>query len=222
VAALGGLEQGALALVGCGVAAAVLTIGLPGIPASATLTWALVPVPGLLVAFWIADRCQDRLAAEPGWRGLLGTFLGSILVVRDLFACPLRWGPAIGGMTVFWIADAFAAWAGLAAFGFGMNIAALFIGFASGMVFTRRVGPLAGAGILALVLPLTISYCGAPLATAVAGVFAYRILSLWIPAPCWIAVLPALRKISEHHAATLAAPAHRLRAADKEAIAAGP
>jgi uncharacterized membrane protein YbhN (UPF0104 family) len=204
VAALGGLEQGALALAGCGVAVAVLVTGLSGVPASASLTWAVVPVPGLLVAFWLADRYADRLTAEHGWRAVASTFLGSILVVRDLFARPLRWGPAIIGMTIFWLADAAAAWAGLAAFGYGMNAAALFIGFASGMVFTRRVGPLAGAGILALVLPLSISYCGAPLAVAVTGVFAYRILSLWLQAPSWIAALPMLRKISGHQDPTRA------------------
>jgi hypothetical protein len=198
VAALAGLEQGALALAGCGVSVAVLVAGLPGIPASASLAWAVAPIPGLLIAFWLADRCRDRVTGDTGWRAMLCTFLGSILVISELFSRPLRWGPAILGMTVFWLADAAAAWAALAAFGFGMNAAALFIGFASGMVFTRRVGPLAGAGILALVLPLTISYCGAPLATAVVGVFAYRILSLWLPAPSWIAALPALRKVSGH------------------------
>jgi hypothetical protein len=206
VAALGGLEQGALALAGCGVALVVLLTRLPGVPASATLTWALAPVPGLLLAFWLADRCAARLTAAHGWRAIAGTFFRSILMIRELFTHPLRWGPAILGMTVFWLADAVAAWAGLAAFGLRMNAAALFIGFASGMVFSRRIGPLAGAGILALVLPLTISYCGAPLAVAVAGIFTYRILSLWLQAPSWIATLPALRKISGHHDVQRAEP----------------
>jgi hypothetical protein len=198
VAALGGLEQGALALAGCGVAITILLAGVPGVTASAALTWAIAPIPGLLIAFWLADRCRNRVNGDKGWRATACTFLGSVLVIRELFSHPLRWGSAIIGMTTFWLADAVAAWAGLAAFGVRMNAAALFIGFASGMVFSRRVGPLAGAGILALVLPLTISYCGAPLATAVAGIFAYRILSLWLPAPSWIAALPALRKISGH------------------------
>jgi len=44
-------------------------------------------------------------------------------------------------------------------FGFRMNAAALFVGFATGMVFTRRTGPLAGAGVLALVLPLMSPPC---------------------------------------------------------------
>ncbi|HET7013294.1 MAG TPA: hypothetical protein VFI65_05260 [Streptosporangiaceae bacterium] len=219
VAALAGLEQGALALAGCGVAVTVLLTRLPGVPASATLAWALAPVPGLLIAFWLADRrCAGRLTGDSGWRSIMCTFLGSILMIKELFWHPLRWGSAIVGMTVFWLADAVAAWAGLAAFGYGMNAAALFIGFASGMVFSRRVGPLAGAGILALVLPLTISYCGAPLATAVAGVFAYRILSIWLQAPSWIAALPALRKINGRHDARRTVPSPIIRQPAQSAL----
>jgi uncharacterized membrane protein YbhN (UPF0104 family) len=198
VGALTGLEQGTLAIAGCGFSVAALVAGAHGIPASVTWAWAVAPWPGMLIAFWLADRYSARLLCHGGWRAFLGTFLGSVLVVRELFRNPLKWGSAVLGMTVFWVADAVAAWAGLAAFGFGMNAAALFVGFASGMVFSRRVGPLAGAGILALVLPLTISYCGAPLAVAVAGVFSYRIMSLWIPAPAWVAALPALRNIGSH------------------------
>jgi hypothetical protein len=38
-------------------------------------------------------------------------------------------------MALFWAADAFATWAGLAMFGFHMNPAELFVGFATGMLF---------------------------------------------------------------------------------------
>jgi hypothetical protein len=85
-----------------------------------------------------------------------------------------------------------------------MNPAALFVGFATGMVFTRRTGPLAGAGVLALVLPVTIWVSGAPLAVAVAGVFVYRVLALLLPMPVSLAVLPTLRDMAqrpESHAA---------------------
>ena len=197
VAGLAGLEQGALALLGCGVSIAVLLAGVSGVPASASIPWAVAPIPGFLLAFWFCDSCRDRFTGAAGWRAHAGTLVNSVRVIRELFAHPVRWGWAIVGMAVFWAADAIAAWAGLAAFGFHMNMAALFIGFASGMLFTRRTGPLAGAGILALLLPLTISYCGAPFATAVAGVFAYRILSIWLPTPACIAVLPTLRRIGD-------------------------
>jgi len=197
VAGLAALEQGALAILGCGVSIAVLFARVRGVPASATVPWAVAPIPGFLIAFWLADRYMDRFAGPNRWRALIGTLLGSVRVIWDLFAKPLRWGPAIVGMIVFWAADAVAAWAGLASFGLHMNVAALFIGFASGMLFTRRTGPLAGAGILALLLPLTISYCGAPFATAIAGVFAYRLLSIWVPAPASLAILPTLRRIGD-------------------------
>jgi len=101
-------------------------------------------------------------------------------------------------MALFWAADAFAAWAGLAAFGYRMGAAPLVVGFATGMVFTRRTGPLAGAGILALCLPLTMWASGAPLAVAVTGIFAYRVLALWLPMPASLALLPAMRRMGEH------------------------
>jgi hypothetical protein len=81
-----------------------------------------------------------------------------------------------------------------------MNAAALFVGFATGMVFTRRTGPLAGAGVLALVLPLTIWDSGAPLAVAVAGVFVYRVLALLLPMPVSLAALPTLREMGQRPA----------------------
>lgn len=65
------------------------------------------------------------------------------------------------------------------------------------MVLTRRVAPLAGAGILTVVLSLAIWYSGAPLAVAVAGVFAYRALTLWLPLPSALSTLPVLRQMSK-------------------------
>ena len=105
------------------------------------------------------------------------------------------------GMALFWAADAFAMWAGLAAFGTRMNAITLLAGYATGMVFTRRTAPLAGAGILALALPVCLWYSGAPLAAAVVGVFAYRILVLWLPLPVALASLPTLRTMGERRIA---------------------
>jgi len=85
-----------------------------------------------------------------------------------------------------------------------MNAAALFVGFATGMVFTRRTGPLAGAGVLALVLPVTIWVSGAPFAAAVVGIFAYRMLALLMPMPVSIAALPTLRAMGERPASQAA------------------
>jgi hypothetical protein len=196
VAALGGLEHGVLSIGGCAAAIAVLVAGRAQPPADFTIPWAVIPIPGFLIAFWLAERYRDRFRGRAGWRGILGTFMDSISLIRVLFAHPLRWGSALCGMALFWAADAFAAWAAMAAFGFEMNVAMLFVGFATGMVFTRRTGPLAGAGVLALVLPVTIWVSGAPFAVAVVGIFAYRVLALLLPMPVSLAALPALRAMS--------------------------
>ncbi|HEY7264672.1 MAG TPA: hypothetical protein VH589_24710 [Trebonia sp.] len=192
--ALAGLEQGALAIGGCATAIAVLAAG-SGIPASFTVPWAVIPVPGFLVAFWAAKRYRQRFGKHPGWRGLAGTFLESVYLVRELVVRPRLWAWGWVGMALFWAADSCAVWAGLAAFGYEMNGAALFVGFATGMLFTRRTGPLAGAGVLTLVLSVTIWTCGAPLPVAVAGVFAYRVLAFWVPMPVSLVALPALRRL---------------------------
>jgi uncharacterized membrane protein YbhN (UPF0104 family) len=197
VAALAGMEQGVLALVGCAAAISVLAYGLSRPPLNTSLPWAIVPVPGLLIAFWAAERYRDSFPGQTRWRSYLTTFLQSVHLIRELFIRPRRWWSAVAGMTVFWVGDAFAAWAGLAAFGFRMNGFALMVGFATGMVFTRRTGPLAGAGVLALVLPVTISYCGAGLVVAIVGVFVYRLAALWVPLPVSLAVLPTLRALAE-------------------------
>lgn len=193
--ALAGMEHGILAIGGCACAIVVLVSGLSQPPPDFTLPWAIIPVPGFLIAFWAAERYRDRFAGHRGWRHAVWTFLESIHLIRELFAHPRRWWRALAGMALFWAADAFAAWAGQAAFGFQMNAAALFVGFATGMVFTRRTGPLAGAGVLALILPLTIWYSGAPFAAAIVGMFAYRILALLLPLPVSLAVLPTLRRM---------------------------
>jgi uncharacterized membrane protein YbhN (UPF0104 family) len=196
-AALAGLEHGVLAIGGTITAIIVLVLGLSEPSLSYTLPWAIIPIPGFLLGFWVAERYRGRFQGKPGLRRRICIFLDSIHLIRVLFAHPLRWGAALAGMALFWAAEAFAAWAGLAAFGFHMDAAALFVGFATGMVFTRRTGPLAGAGVLALLLPLTLLVSGAPLAIAIVGVFVYRLLALWLPLPVSLAVLATLRKLPE-------------------------
>lgn len=114
-----------------------------------------------------------------------------------MFRHPGRYALALAGMTLFWAADAIAAWAGMAAFGFKMNAASMFVGFATGMVFTRRTGPLGGAGVLALFLPLTLWHSGAPFAVAIVGIFAYRVFALWLPMTASLALLPQVREMDK-------------------------
>lgn len=195
VVALAGLEYGVLAIGGCATALAVLAAGAP-IPLDFTIPWAVAPVPGFALAFWAARRYRDRFRPRRGWRAAVSTFLEGVCLIRELFARPLHWGWGWLGMAVFWAGDACAVWAGLAAFGWRMDGASLFVGFATGMVFTRRSGPLAGAGVLTAALPLALWVCGAPLPVAVAGVFAYRMAAFWLLMPASLLALPALRRLA--------------------------
>jgi hypothetical protein len=189
ITTLTGLEQGMLALYGCAASIACLCLDPPGVPLSFTLPWAAIPLPAFGAAFWLASRYQARLAGRVGW---LAVFLDAVLLIRALFAHPVRHRGATAGMALFWAGDALAAWSALAAFGLLMNGAALLVGYCTGMVFTRRTAPLAGAGTLALILPLTIWASSAPLATAITGVAAYRTLCFWLPLPAALASLPVL------------------------------
>jgi len=132
VAGLAGMEHGVLAIGGCAAAIAVLVSGAGNPPADFTIPWAVLPIPGFLIAFGAAERYQGRFNDKPGWRGRLGTFLDSI------------------------------------------------------------------HSSLALVLPITIMVSGAPLAAAIAGVFAYRVLAPCLLLPVSLAVLPTLRDMGEH------------------------
>jgi hypothetical protein len=195
VTALGGMEQAILALYGCAASIAWLCLGLPGVPLDFTLPWAVIPVPAFAVAFWLASRYRARRPGRAGWHARLSVFLDAVLLIQALFARPVRHRGAIGGMALFWAGDALAVWSALAAFGFLMNGAALIVGFCTGMVFTRRIAPLAGAGTLTLILPLTIWAGGAPLATAITGVAACRLLG-GLSLPSALASLPVLRETS--------------------------
>ncbi len=68
------------------------------------------------------------------------------------------------------------------------------IAHAIGDVLTRRTLPLAGAGIVEVLMPLTLVAAGAPFAGAILGVFAYRLFNLWLPLIPAAVALPHLRK----------------------------
>ncbi len=201
VTCLGGMEHGMLSLIGTAAAIAVLAADYPKPPLDFTLPWAVVPVPGFLLAFWLAERYRNRLRDAPGWPGKVGIFCDAIHLVRITFRHPVRWAGILLGMTAFWLAECLAGWAGMAFFGYHMNWALFIIGFSTGMVFTRRTGPFAGAGVLELVLPVSLWASGAPLPVAILGMFLYRALSIWLPMPLALGRLHTLRQMGQRRVA---------------------
>jgi uncharacterized membrane protein YbhN (UPF0104 family) len=110
-------------------------------------------------------------------------------------------------MTLFWAGEIFALWAGLAAFGVMLAVPAVILADAIGYVITRRGAPFGGAGFLDITLAMCLWASGAPLAVAIAGVFAYRFFSLFGFMPFSFAALPALRSIGGQQTAPSREPA---------------
>jgi uncharacterized membrane protein YbhN (UPF0104 family) len=200
VTLLGGLEHGMLA-VPCIVAAIYLLVaGIHKPPLDFVVPWVAAPPIGFAIAFWAAERYRKQLRHRDGWRGKLGILLDAIHLVRELFLHPGDYWHALVGMVLFWVADMFALWAAVAAFGFRMNGASEVIAFGTAMIVTRRTGPLGGAGILQCAIVPTLWISGAPYAAAALGAFAYRFFTLWIPLPFSFAALPHLRRLAREHA----------------------
>jgi uncharacterized membrane protein YbhN (UPF0104 family) len=74
-------------------------------------------------------------------------------------------------------------------------VAQLVVGYATGYALTRRALPLGGAGIVETLLPFSLHWLGIALAPALAAVFAYRLVNLWLPIVPALAGLPTLRSL---------------------------
>jgi uncharacterized membrane protein YbhN (UPF0104 family) len=85
---------------------------------------------------------------------------------------PSRGLPAVAGMAVHWFAEIACLWASLRAFGVDPQVPVVILGYATGLVLTPRTLPLAGAGVIEVLLPLSLMWVGIGLPAAVVAVFA--------------------------------------------------
>jgi uncharacterized membrane protein YbhN (UPF0104 family) len=193
VLALDALEHAPLAPAACAAAIFLLARGksTPGL--DFTIPWAtLVPLGGILAA--IGVRHRSRFVGRAGWRGKLGDALEAIHLLFRLAGNPRRHWSAFLGATVYWAGDVFCLWASLKPFGAAPSLAPIVIAHAVGYSLTRRTLPFAGAGIVEVVMPLTLVACGTPFAGAILGVLTYRVFNLWLPLLPAAGVLPRLRE----------------------------
>jgi len=146
-----------------------------------TLPWAIGVPLGLIFVLW-GLRHRSRFEHQRGWRAALDHGLQGIAVLRELAREPLKHGNAFLGMGLYWAGEIFSLAAALHAFHSERPaVAALIVAFATGYALTRRTLPLAGAGVVEVLLPLALVWSGATLAAAVPAVFLYRIFNLWLP-----------------------------------------
>lgn len=198
VGALAGFEQGVLALIVCPAAIAALLAGLVIPRTDFSWPWALIPVPAFVVVISLAERYRDRLLRRRGWRRRLGMFFETAHLVYEILRHPIRRGPALIGMAVYWGADMFALWAAVSVFGFHMPVLSLIVAFGTAVLFTRRAAPLGGAGFMIVALVPTLWYGAAvPFAAATLGVAFYRLLTVGLPLPFSLAAIPRLRRLGQ-------------------------
>jgi hypothetical protein len=208
IAGLDALEHLPLAVGCCAAAIYLLAAGRTDPPPlDFAWPWAVGPPLGALIVLPLVARYRGRLRGARGWRRYAGIGLDGVQllleVVRNRRSGPL----ALAGMTLYWAGEMFALWAGLAAFGLMMLVPVVMLSEAIGYVLTRRGAPFGGAGFIDVFLALCLWDCGAPLAGAIAGVFAYRFFSLFLPLPFAFSWLPVLRSIGGEQSAPSAEPA---------------
>jgi hypothetical protein len=193
VLALDALEHAPLAPAACAAAITLLVQGRhkPGL--DFTIPWSTLVPLGAVLAF-VGVRNRERFVGKDGWRGKLGEVLDGIEV---LFQLARQWRThwlAFVGASVYWAGDVFCLWASLKPFDAAPRFAPIVLAHAVGYVLTRRTLPLAGAGIVEVLMPLTLVASGAPFAGAILGVFVYRVMNLWLPLLPAVVALPRLRR----------------------------
>jgi hypothetical protein len=220
VLALDALEHAPLAPAACAASIDLLIEGQrkPGL--DFTIPWAtLVPI-GAVAAFY-GVRHLDRFVGRSGWRGTLGQILEGI---RILFRLAADWRDswlAFAGASVYWAGDVACLWASLRPFGATPTLPAIVLAHAVGYVLTRRTLPLAGAGIVEVLMPLTLVAAGAPFSGAILGVFTYRFFNLWLPMIPAVIALPTVQRRfgfgvdAFSRVTTGAVPAHGEHAGDR-------
>jgi uncharacterized membrane protein YbhN (UPF0104 family) len=193
VLALDALEHAPLAPAACAAAITLLVEGRrkPGL--DFTIPWStLVPIGAALAVVGVRHRARFR--GRDGWRGKLGDVLESISILfRLVREWRVHWG-ALAGASVYWAGDVVCLWASLQPFHAAPPFAGVVLAHAVGYVLTRRTLPLAGAGLVEVLMPLTLVAAGAPFAGAILGVLAYRVFNLWLPLVPAVASLPHLRR----------------------------
>jgi uncharacterized membrane protein YbhN (UPF0104 family) len=193
VMALDALEHAPLAPAACAASIVLLVHGkhTPGL--DFTVPWAvLTPVGAILAGIGVRNR--RRFVGRAGWRGKLGDVLEAIDDLFRLARHPGKHWPAFVGAAVYWAGDVLCLWASLKPFDAAPGLAPIILAHAVGYSLTRRTLPFAGAGIVEVLMPLTLVACGAPFAGAILGVLTYRVFNLWLPLlPAAVAV-PRLKR----------------------------
>lgn len=160
-----------------------------------TVPWVIGVPLGAIVVLGGAWILKDRFRRSRGVRRWLGIAVDSLRMLAEQLASPRYAVPRVGGMALYWAGEVFAVWCAVATFGYRMAPATAIVAYATGYALTRRTVPVGGAGLIDVLLPLSLWAAGVPLSAAVAGVIAYRMFNFWLALPPALLALPRLRSV---------------------------
>lgn len=231
VLAIGTIEWTVLSLYACAAAAAALA-GLVSAPTAMALAWVIVVPVCLLGALWFSAPRRVRRFVNPaplrpavaggrlrrglGWlhakaRGALADAIAGVVLVRHLLAHPIRYRGGAIGYPIYWAGDMLTLYAAVRAFGSHVDVVALALAYATGYVISALPLPAGGAGGVEAAVALALHAIGVPFASALLGVFVYRVITFWLPIVPALLLIPGLRRLHE----TLPSVPHSRRDGDE-------
>ena len=190
VLGLNTLEWAILGAAAAGAAAAELVGSGNGAPLALEVGWIVGVCFCYAGAIVVTQPGRvDRLTQLEG-RGRAGTLFAAtvagVAIVRHIISHPIRYAEPFWGAAIYWTGLMIALWGGLQAFGWGLGVTGLVLGFATGYIATMLPLPAGGAGGIDAAMTYALTLVGVPLAPALLGVIAYRLFTFWLP------LIPAL------------------------------
>lgn len=217
VLAVGTVEWVVLSLYACVAAALMLLTGRRA-PLAMAVGW-LTVVPACAAGAWwltsprrvrrFVDLEDQRVGPAPaaglrraGWWALgklgmaLDNAVSGVVLVRHLLAHPFRYRGGAVGYPIYWAGDMLTLYAAVRAFGGAVSPIALILAYATGYVITSLPLPAGGAGGVEAAVALALHAVGVSLASALLGVFLYRVITFWLPVLPALALIPSMRRLN--------------------------
>lgn len=187
VLGLGALEYAILAPAAA-ICALVMLLQGDHVQGGLLWPWILAVPIGFGLGLWIARPGNDaHLRRGPRrLRRWVDHGLEGVRTLHRLVSCADERTAAYAAIAAYWAADIASLYCALRAVGVQLDAPSVIVAYATGYAATRRTLPLAGAGVTEALMTYALTWVGAPLAPALAGVVVYRAFNLVAPA------LPAL------------------------------